>query len=146
MAILYAVASKENLEEIFTLQNNYIKDPVSFTTMQEDFSNTSYIYIVAKINEKVIGYLEFSYILEDADIISTAIQEEYRGNNIFANMLSFGENILKEKNVLNIFLEVRESNSSAIKAYTKNNFIEISNRKNYYKNPIEGAIIMKKRL
>ncbi len=146
MDILYSLASKEDLEEIFSMQNNYIKNPVSFATMQEDFNNKSYIYIVAKKNKKIIGYLEFSYVLEDADIISTAIQEEYRGNNIFANMLSFGENILKEKNVLNIFLEVRKSNFSAIKAYTKNNFVEISNRKNYYQNPVEDAIIMNKRL
>ena len=140
------LATKEDITKIYTLQKQSIHMCIAKEILEEDFAKENYIYIVAKENENVIGYLLLSFVLEDADIISTAVQEEYRGNNIFANMLSFGENILKEKNVLNIFLEVRESNSSAISAYTKNNFIEISNRKNYYKNPIEGAIIMKKRL
>ena len=42
-----------------------------------------------------------------------------------------------------IFLEVRESNKVAINFYKKNNFKEISIRKNYYSEPTENAIIMK---
>ena len=45
--------------------------------------------------------------------------------------------------IKNIFLEVRESNQTAINFYKKNKFKEISIRKNYYSKPTENAIIMK---
>ena len=46
--------------------------------------------------------------------------------------------------VINITLEVRESNLSAINFYKKNGFNEITKRKNYYKD--ENGILMLKNL
>ena len=39
-------------------------------------------------------------------------------------------------------LEVRASNSAARKFYDKNHFIDIAIRKNYYRSPVEDAIVM----
>ena len=57
------------------------------------------------------------------------------------------ENLFKEcrkKNIHDIFLEVRASNSSAIRLYEKKGFNEIGIRKNYYKiiDGKEDAILM----
>ena len=140
------LATKEDITKIYTLQKQSIHMCIAEEILEEDFAKENYIYIVAKENENVIGYLLLSFVLEDADIISTAVAKEYRGQNIFAELLSFGERKLKEINVEKIFLEVRESNSSAISAYTKNNFIKIAVRRNYYKNPVENAVIMEKNI
>ena len=43
-----------------------------------------------------------------------------------------------------ITLEVRESNSKAIKLYEKFGFEDVGTRKNYYNNPIENAKLMTK--
>jgi ribosomal protein S18 acetylase RimI-like enzyme len=45
-----------------------------------------------------------------------------------------------------IWLEVRESNTKAIKFYEKNGFTKISKRKNFYGNPLEDGIVMNKLL
>jgi len=39
-------------------------------------------------------------------------------------------------------LEVRESNEIARKFYRKNDFIDVAIRKNYYRSPVEDAIVM----
>ena len=43
-------------------------------------------------------------------------------------------------------LEVRESNEKAIALYEKFDFDEISRRKDYYRDPKEDAVVMKKYL
>ena len=44
------------------------------------------------------------------------------------------------------YLEVRESNMPAQKLYEKHGFVKTGERKNYYKNPIENAILMSKNM
>ena len=44
--------------------------------------------------------------------------------------------------VTRVTLEVRASNHTARKFYYKNNFIDIAIRKNYYRSPVEDAIVM----
>ena len=43
-----------------------------------------------------------------------------------------------------ITLEVRESNSAAISLYSKFGFIKAGERKNYYSDPTEAAVLMTK--
>ena len=45
-------------------------------------------------------------------------------------------------NIQRMTLEVRESNTRAIKAYEKFGFIIEGKRRRYYTNPIEDAMIM----
>ena len=53
-------------------------------------------------------------------------------------------NECKKANIINIFLEVRRSHSSAIRLYEKNGFNEIGVRNNYYqlRDGQEDAILM----
>ncbi len=146
MDIEYNLASLKDLDSIYKLEVENIASPLSKETITEDFKRDNYIYIVAREKENVIAYLIISYVFETADIISVAVKNGYKGKNIFSKLLEYAKTLLKEKKVEELLLDVRKSNLSAIKAYTKNNFIEISTRKNYYKDPVENAIIMKKRL
>ena len=47
-----------------------------------------------------------------------------------------------KKSRMEIFLEVRENNITAIEFYKKNGFKEAGKRKNYYRDTGEAAIIM----
>ena len=51
---------------------------------------------------------------------------------------------VREEKLESIMLEVRKSNESAINLYKNKGFESIAERKGYYKNPVEDAIIMKK--
>ena len=78
-------------------------------------------------------------ILDSVDvyeILKIATIKEERNKNIASKLLEK----IKEKD---IFLEVRESNETAINFYKKNNFKQITIRKKYYSDTNENAIIMK---
>ena len=76
------------------------------------------------------------------------VTPERQGKGIAKQLLSKFIEHGEQQNAENLFLEVRESNTRAIKLYEQAGFIEMSVRKNYYpsddatKNGFEDAILM----
>jgi [ribosomal protein S18]-alanine N-acetyltransferase len=48
----------------------------------------------------------------------------------------------RKRGIHRVTLEVRASNGNARKFYYKNDFIDVAIRKNYYRKPVEDAIVM----
>lgn len=93
--------------------------------------------------ETEIGCLEYVLAADEAQIIDILIKENYRKKGYGQMLLKyFLENIAK--NSTYIILEVRKSNMPALALYKKNGFIQIDLRKNYYSNPEEDALVLKK--
>ena len=125
------------IEQIFNLEKEIFKN----SAFSKSYLNTlikgdnSFIYIYL-IDDKVCGYLIILDSIDVYEILAIATVEEYRNKGI-------AQELLDKIKTKDIFLEVRESNQTAINFYKKNKFKEISIRKNYYSKPTENAIIMK---
>ena len=125
------------IEQIFNLEKEIFKS----SAFSKSYLNTlikgdnSFIYVYL-IDSKVCGYLMVLDSIDVYEILAIATIEEYRNKGI-------AQKLLNKIKIKNIFLEVRESNQTAINFYKKNKFKEISIRKNYYSEPTENAIIMK---
>jgi len=125
------------IEQIFNLEKEIFKN----SAFSKSYLNTlikgdnSFIYIYL-IDSKVCGYLIVLDSIDVYEILAIATIEKYRNKGI-------AQELLDKIKTKDIFLEVRESNQTAINFYKKNNFKEISIRKNYYSEPTENAIIMK---
>ena len=125
------------IEQIFNLEKEIFKSSAFNKNYLDTLikGNNSFIYIYL-IDDKVCGYLMVLDSIDVYEILAIATIEEYRNKGI-------AQKLLDKIKTKNIFLEVRESNQIAINFYKKNNFKEISIRKNYYSEPTENAIIMK---
>ena len=125
------------IEQIFNLEKEIFKN----SAFSKSYLNTlikgdnSFIYIYL-IDNQVCGYLMVLDSIDVYEILAIATIEKYRNKGI-------AQELLDKIKTKDIFLEVRESNKVAINFYKKNNFKEISIRKNYYSEPTENAIIMK---
>ena len=125
------------IEQIFNLEKEIFKS----SAFSKSYLNTlikgdnSFVYVYL-IDSKVCGYLIVLDSIDVYEILAIATIEEYRNKGI-------AQKLLNKIKIKNIFLEVRESNQTAINFYKKNKFKEISIRKNYYSKPTENAIIMK---
>ena len=125
------------IEQVFNLEKEIFKN----SAFSKSYLNTlikgdnSFIYIYL-IDDKVCGYLIILDSIDVYEILAIATVEEYRNKGI-------AQELLDKIKTKDIFLEVRESNQTAINFYKKNKFKEISIRKNYYSKPAENAIIMK---
>ena len=125
------------IEQIFNLEKEIFKNSAFnidyLKTLIKNDSSFIYIYL---IDNQVCGYLMVLDSIDVYEILAIATVEEYRNKGI-------AQELLAKIRIKNIFLEVRESNQTAINFYKKNKFKEISIRKNYYSKPTENAIIMK---
>ena len=81
----------------------------------------------------------------EADITSVAVHPDYRRKHIAECLMQIFELQIPD-DTEEIFLEVRESNTPAIKLYEKCGFEKLSVRKNFYASPVENAIVMRKRM
>lgn len=79
----------------------------------------------------------------DAEIYNIAVvrheQQKGRGKVLFDAFAA----ICRDRRAGNVWLEVRESNVTAIRFYQKNGFARVQTRNHFYDNPREHAILMK---
>ena len=125
------------MEQIFNLEKEIFKNSAFSRTYLDTLikGDNSFIYVYL-IENKVCGYLIILDSIDVYEILAIATIEKYRNKGI-------AQELLDKIKTKDIFLEVRESNQTAINFYKKNRFKEISIRKNYYSEPTENAVIMK---
>ena len=106
----------------------------------------TYQSTVIELNGKVQGFCILQPVLDEANLLLMAIHPSQQGKGLGYQLLEASIAMLKN-NPIQIFLEVREGNTAAIKLYEKSDFHQIDLRKNYYPKPDgtrEHAIIMVK--
>lgn len=96
------------------------------------------------LDNKTVGYLDYSLIYDRMEIDNFLVEEEYRCKGIGTKLLAHLISIAIEYHVINITLEVRCSNDIAINLYKKFGFREVALRKYYYGD--EDGILMEKQV
>ena len=116
----------------------YPVSPWTLEQIQSDLSKDQTWYAVALDGSEVIGFLAVQENLFEAEVLQIAVKGAYQGQGI-ASVLFATLPTDKE-----IFLEVRKSNGRAQAFYKKEKMAVIAERKAYYHDPVEDAIIMKR--
>jgi len=104
------------------------------STISSDVSNI----IVAYLGEVPTGFIAYSNIESEAEILSIGVLPTYRGQKVAQSLL---EEFLRIATPKQIFLEVAENNKPAIEFYLKNGFSLVTTRKNYYRNGVDAIVI-----
>lgn len=94
--------------------------------------------------EKIMGFLEYSIIYDRMEIDNILVYEQFRNKKIGTKLMEYIIEIAKNNNLINITLEVRQSNYIAINLYKKMGFKETAIRKYYYGD--EDAILMENKV
>jgi ribosomal-protein-alanine N-acetyltransferase len=95
---------------------------------------------VAIVGNTITGFVVFRRITEDErEILNLAVAPEFRRKGIGNILISTCFEGFRG----DVFLEVRASNTTAIKFYKSLNFKILNIRHNYYDSPPEAAIVMK---
>ena len=118
----------------------YPVSPWTLEQIQSDLSQDQTWYALAYEGAEVLGFLAVQENLFEAEVLQIAVKGAYQGQGIasvlFATLPSDKE----------VFLEVRKSNHRAQAFYKKEKMAVIAERKAYYHNPVEDAIIMKREI
>ena len=111
----------------------------------EYMQNPSVVIFTAK--ENAFCAIAIVMLTDDfADLIDIAVLQKERRRGIAEKLLLHIFDFCRQKGVLNLLLEVRESNAPAISLYEKCGFEKINVRKKYYSDPLEDAVIYRREL
>ena len=140
------------IEEMTITDLNNIKDNLNndfdnfwnYTILKEEIESNNSKYIVAKIDNEIVGFAGIKIIMDEADIMNIVTKQAFRNQGIGTLLLENLISIAHELQLSSISLEVNEENSPAIHLYEKFGFQNLGIRKNYYQD--KNAIIMTKNL
>lgn len=135
-------------EDIISIEPNFSDNFDKFWSidvLKHDFEDDNSQYVVAKMNNEIVGFAGIKIIIDEADIMNIAVKMDKRKSGIGSMLLEKLLEIAKVSNCTSITLEVNENNLPAIYLYEKYHFERIGLRKKYYNNT-DNAILMKKDL
>jgi ribosomal-protein-alanine N-acetyltransferase len=141
-------ATKADCKFIYQLAEQSRLEHWSQMAYEEECSNKNSVFLVAcGKGERVIGFsvTRWNYFAE-ADLLNIAVSPDYRKMAAGYLLLKQTEAILRENNVRELFLHVRESNLNAINFYTRNGFKLLEKIQRFYSNPEENGLRMSKQL
>ncbi len=107
----------------------------------EEVTEKTKRYFVAKYDDLIIGYVGLQNVSDELSLLKIAVLPQYRKLGVGFKLMELSFDFKKECNANSYFLEVRESNESAIKLYQKFGFKVQGKRENYYDGK-ETAIVM----
>lgn len=109
---------------------------------EEIKNNRLAFYVVAEIDDKIVGYAGLWLVDVEGHITNVAVRPEFRRKRIAEALISVLLDHTKKNGALSYTLEVRASNEAAISLYVKLGFKPAGIRKAYYEDNGEDAIIM----
>ena len=118
----------------------YPVSPWTLEQIQADLSQDQTWYVLALDGAEVIGFLAVQENLFEAEVLQIAVKKAYQGQKIATALFA---QLPADKE---IFLEVRKSTQRAQAFYKKEKMAIIAERKAYYHDPVEDAIIMKREI
>jgi ribosomal-protein-alanine N-acetyltransferase len=95
------------------------------------------------VPQEPIGYVVAWFVLDEGEVANIAVSAAARGDGVGARLLDAALAEARRRGVLQVFLEVRESNTVARRLYASRGFLELGRRRRYYRHPVEDALVLR---
>lgn len=131
-----------HLDGAVLLEQECFAHPWSRESLFSELNDPNSVFLAAVQDGKVIGYAGMSVIIDEGYIFNVAVTGSCRkkgvGSALIRELVTYG----KKHGLCFITLEVRQSNTAAISLYSNFGFIKAGERKDYYSDPRENALLM----
>ena len=113
-----------------------------------DCLRAGYYCCVAELDHVCIGYAIMSTGAGEAHVLNICVAEVFRCRGVGSSLLEHLLEFAKGLGVTDVFLEVRPSNTVAIRLYQSRGFAQIGVRRGYYQavGGREDAVVLRKAL
>ena len=133
--------NESHVSAVAELEKQNFSEPWPEIAVRSELTNKLALWLVALEGDTVVGYVGSQTVLQEADMMNIAVADSHRRRGI-ARMLV--EELIRQLDAYQLTLEVRASNAGAIALYDSLGFTQVGLRKNYYRNPREDALILRK--
>ena len=140
----YVLMNQDHVAQVAQLEKECFCDPWSVNAIGSELKNPLSLWLVALCDGQVSGYVGSQSVMGEADMMNIAVSSQHRRMGIAQELVERLVAALREKDVYSLTLEVRASNEPAKALYGKLGFSQVGRRPNYYRNPKEDALILRK--
>lgn len=141
--VIIRQADVGDVDDIYEIEKLCFPDPWSRDALVYEMTdNPRAFYVVAELEEKVVGYAGLWWIGDEGHITNVAVKPGYRHRHIGQGIIQVMVDFTTQEGMMHHTLEVRRSNEAAINLYKKFGFEVEGVRKEYYANNKEDALIM----
>ena len=132
----------EDARGIEMLEEKIFPDPWSYRDVVDLISTEGAMCYVAERDGRLAAYVLGRVIAPEGEIYRIATIPEFRERGIAYRLLSYAHKTELGHGLETLFLEVRSKNTAALALYRSFGFVNMGVRKNYYKDPVDDAVIM----
>jgi ribosomal-protein-alanine acetyltransferase len=97
---------------------------------------------VVELNGVLVGFLIGRSAADEFEILNMAVSRAHRRMGIGSNLLESALEFSRNAGSARAYLEVRASNAPAISLYARHGFTECGRRAQYYRDPVEDAVLL----
>lgn len=146
LTVAIDLMDKTDIPEIMAIEKESFPTPWTMGMFKKELESTHSWCLCVRINTPgeniVAAYIIFWLIADEAHLLNLAVKKEYRGQGLAFNLMKAMKEIAGKNEAVAQTLEVRESNTEAIKLYQKCGFVVKGVRPRYYTDTKEDALIM----
>ena len=135
---------ESHVAQVAALEKICFSMPWSEDSVRSELTNPLSLWLVAVEDGCVAGYIGSQSVMGEADMMNVAVLPAHRRKGIGEKLVETLVTALAENGVHCLTLEVRASNEPAKALYEKLGFTCAGRRPNYYRNPREDALILRK--
>lgn len=143
MNVQIRIMNENDAVEVAKISILSFSSPWSTESYIQEIKNPVALYLVAVINNNIVGFIGTWNVLDESHITNVAVHPDFRkqkiGSLLLKNLINTCE---KQHNTSSFDLEVRANNIPAQKLYSKFGFKNNGIRKGYYTDNKEDAILM----
>ena len=135
-------ARRELLPGLFEIERLSFADPWSESMLLDELENDRSVFLAAFQEDTLCGFIAARTVLDEAEVYNVAVSPAFRRRGVASGLLRSLTELLRDRNVTRVYLEVRARNEGAVKLYEKHGFMPAGLRKGYYEMPADDAVLM----
>jgi [ribosomal protein S18]-alanine N-acetyltransferase len=136
--------NESDLEEVLDIERGSFEPPWSREMFLEEISNRNARLMVFRLEGKIVGYMCFWAVLDEAHLLNVAVHPAYRSRGYGRTIMAHLEALCRSEGLKRIILEVGRRNEPARHLYKLCGFSSIGFRKQYYAVVRDDALVMEK--
>jgi ribosomal-protein-alanine N-acetyltransferase len=153
MSVAISAVGADDVPAIVAIERRAFSDPWSARAFREALEHPAGFFVCARTRrgvrggvEEVTGYVVAWFVADEGEIANLAVDPSGWGGGIGRALLDAALEEGERRGAAAIYLEVRDSNARARRLYQSRHFEEVGRRRDYYRHPVEDAIVLRRML
>ena len=134
--------NQSHISNVAEIERQCFSKPWSENAIAAELENDSADYYVGKLCGEVIGYIGMHCAADECYVANVGVLKKYRRMGVGSALIKYAADTAQQMKMSFISLEVRPSNTEAVRIYERFGFEKVGLRKNFYSEPKEDGLIM----